>query len=179
MEEVIEPTIRGMAADGAPYVGFLYAGLMIMPDGCPKVIEYNCRFGDPEAQPVLMRLRSDLVELCSEALDGKLAGRSLEWDERVALGVVMAAGGYPGSYEKGDVIHGLDTVDTPEIKTFHAGTALQDSDVVTNGGRVLCVVGLGDTVASAQSKAYQGVSAIEWRGRYFRSDIGHRAINRD
>ncbi|MFV2091300.1 MAG: phosphoribosylamine--glycine ligase, partial [Pseudomonadales bacterium] len=179
MEEVIEPTIRGMASDGAPYVGFLYAGLMIMPDGCPKVIEFNCRFGDPEAQPVLMRLRSDLVGLCLAALDGKLAGRSLDWDERVALGVVMAAGGYPQSYEKGDVIHGLDAVDGPEVKTFHAGTAQRGGEVVTNGGRVLCVVGLGDTVASAQRKAYQGVAAIDWRNRYFRSDIGHRAVDRD
>jgi phosphoribosylamine--glycine ligase len=178
MEEVIEPTIKGMTADGAPYVGFLYAGLMIMPDGQPKVIEFNCRFGDPEAQPVLMRLRSDLIDLCSDALDGRLAGRSLEWDERVALGVVIAAGGYPESYEKGDVIEGLDQADGPEVKTFHAGTRESDGQVVTNGGRVLCVVGLGDNVASAQKKAYQGVAAIHWRDHYFRTDIGYRAIDR-
>jgi phosphoribosylamine--glycine ligase len=178
MEEVIEPTIKGMTSDGAPYVGFLYAGLMIMPDGQPKVIEFNCRFGDPEAQPVLMRLRSDLIDLCSDALDGRLAGRSLEWDERVALGVVIAAGGYPESYEKGDVIEGLDQADGPEVKTFHAGTRVSDGQVVTNGGRVLCVVGLGDNVASAQKKAYQGVAAIHWRDHYFRTDIGYRAISR-
>ena len=178
MAEVIEPTIRGMAGEGAPYVGFLYAGLMIMPDGTPKVIEFNCRFGDPEAEPVLMRLESDLVTLCDKALDGELQGVELCWNERAALGVVMAAGGYPESYEKGDVITGLEEADGEDIKTFHAGTRLEDGAVVTNGGRVLCVVGLGNDVAAAQAKAYQGVQAIHFCNRYFRTDIGHRAVGR-
>ncbi|HEY5647305.1 MAG TPA: phosphoribosylamine--glycine ligase [Pseudomonadales bacterium] len=178
MAEVIEPTLRGMAEDGAEYVGFLYAGLMIMPDGSPKVIEFNCRFGDPEAQPVLMRLRSDLVALCERAIDGTLAGVTLDWDERVSLGVVMAAGGYPETYDKGDPISGLDDVVGPDVKVFHAGTRLENGTVVTNGGRVLCVVGLGKDVAAARLRAYQGVAAIDWRGRYYRSDIGHRAIGR-
>jgi phosphoribosylamine--glycine ligase len=178
MEQVINPTLAGMAADGVPYVGFLYAGLMITPQGVPKVIEFNCRFGDPEAQPVMMRLQSDLLEACQAALAGKLAGYQLQFDERTALGVVMAAGGYPGSYDKGDVISGLgkDLVDT---KVFHAGTVLEGEQVVTNGGRVLCVVGLGSSVASAQARAYERVDLIGWRNRYFRKDIGHRAINRD
>jgi len=178
MREVIEPTVAGMAADGYPYQGFLYAGLMITPDGAPKVIEFNCRFGDPEAQPVMMRLRSDLVLLCQQALAGTLRGVSLAWDPRVALGVVMAAGGYPGDYRTGDVIHGLDQGDHEDLKTFHAGTALMDGQVVTNGGRVLCVVGLGDDVAAAQRRAYQGVAGIRWQDHYYRRDIGHRAINR-
>jgi phosphoribosylamine--glycine ligase len=178
MREVIEPTLRGMAADGAEYVGFLYAGLMIMPDGTPKVIEFNCRFGDPEAQPVLMRLKSDLVDLCGKALAGELAGVTLEWDERAALGVVMAAGGYPESYRKGDVIEGLERVNGRDCKVFHAGTRQSGSTVVTDGGRVLCVVGLGDTVKAAQACAYAGVEQISWRDCYFRRDIGHRAIDR-
>ncbi len=178
MEEVIEPTMRGLAAEGAPYTGFLYAGLMILPDGTPKVIEFNCRFGDPEAQPVLMRLRSDLVALCNRALDGDLAGVRLEWDQRAALGVVMAAGGYPGSYGKGDVITGLDAVGGDDVKVFHAGTRIAHGEIVTNGGRVLCVVGLGADVAQARARAYQGVEAIHWRNRYFRTDIGHRAVGR-
>ncbi|MEM8767908.1 MAG: phosphoribosylamine--glycine ligase [Pseudomonadota bacterium] len=179
MREVIEPTIKGMAADGAPYTGFLYAGLMIMADGTPKVIEFNCRFGDPEAQPVLMRLQSDLLTLCNQAIDGELEGVQLAWDDRASLGVVMAAGGYPGSYGKGDVIHGLDTAAADDLKTFHAGTLEDDGAVVTNGGRVLCVVGLGEDVAAAQRRAYEGVAGIDWRDRYFRQDIGYRAINRD
>jgi phosphoribosylamine--glycine ligase len=178
MTEVIEPTVAGMAADGAPYVGFLYAGLMIMPDGSPKVIEFNCRFGDPEAQPVLMRLRSDLVTLCNQAIDGVLDGVTLDWDERAALGVVMAAGGYPDDYEKGDVITGLDGLDATDLKVFHAGTRLDGGRVVTSGGRVLCVVGLGTDVAAARIRAYEGVAAVKWRRRYFRTDIGHRALNR-
>jgi len=178
MREVIEPTIAGMAADGHPYTGFLYAGLMIIPDGTPKVIEYNCRFGDPEAQPVMMRLRSDLVALCRRALAGDLAGVELDWDPRVSLGVVMAAGGYPEGYDKGDVIEGLDGVDADDLKVFHAGTRIEDGQVVTNGGRVLCVVGLGGDVAAAQARAYEGVNAIHWRNRYFRTDIGYRAIGR-
>jgi len=178
MREVIEPTVAGMAADGYPYQGFLYAGLMITPEGAPKVIEFNCRFGDPEAQPVMMRLRSDLVELCRRALAGDLAQVTLEWDPRVALGVVMAAGGYPDDYRKGDVIHGLEDADADGLKVFHAGTVLAGGNVVTNGGRVLCVVGLGADVAAAQQRAYQGVARIGWHDHYFRRDIGHRAIGR-
>ena len=178
MEQVINPTLAGMAADGVPYVGFLYAGLMITPQGVPKVIEFNCRFGDPEAQPVMMRLQSDLLQACQTALAGELDGYQLQFDERTALGVVMAAGGYPGSYDKGDVISGLDK-DLMDTKVFHAGTALEGPQVVTNGGRVLCVVGLGSSVASAQARAYERVDLIGWRNRYFRKDIGHRAINRD
>jgi phosphoribosylamine--glycine ligase len=178
VREVIEPTVRGMAEEGAAYTGFLYAGLMITADGTPKVIEFNCRFGDPEAQPVLMRLRSDLVSLMDRALDGELADVELEWDERAALGVVMAAGGYPEGYEKGDVITGLDGSPSAEIKAFHAGTRLEDSQVVTNGGRVICVVGLGDSIERARDRAYEGVAGIDWRDRYFRTDIGHRAIGR-
>jgi len=178
MREVIEPTVAGMAADGYPYVGFLYAGLMIAPDGAPKVIEFNCRFGDPEAQPVMMRLRSDLVQLCRAALAGDLDGVELDWDERVALGVVMAAGGYPEDYRKGDPIAGLDDVDDEDLKVFHAGTRLKDGEVVTNGGRVLCVVGLGVDVAAAQRRAYEGVARVRWADHYFRRDIGHRAIGR-
>lgn len=179
MAEVVEPTVRGMAEDGAPYVGFLYAGLMIMPDGAPKVIEFNCRFGDPEAQPVMMRLQSDLVSLCRLALGGELAGVRLDWDPRVALGVVMAAGGYPEAYDKGDVITGIDAADAePGVKTFHAGTSFQGGALVTNGGRVLCVVGLGGDVAAARSAAYGAVERIDWRNCYYRRDIGHRALNR-
>lgn len=178
MAEVILPTMAGMASDGAPYVGFLYAGLMIMPDGGPKVIEYNCRFGDPEAQPVLMRLNTDLVMLCERALAGDLAEVTLSWDERTALGVVIAAGGYPASYRKGDVIEGLDTFTDPNMKAFHAGTRLEEGVALTNGGRVLCVVGLGDDVAAAQQVAYAGVAQVDWPDRYYRHDIGHRAIDR-
>ncbi|MDZ7668784.1 MAG: phosphoribosylamine--glycine ligase [Gammaproteobacteria bacterium] len=176
MREVIEPTMAGMAADGHPYVGFLYAGLMITAAGEPKVIEFNCRFGDPEAQPVMMRLKSDLADVCRRALAGDLAGVELDWDPRVALGVVMAAGGYPGSYRKGDVIDGLADVDDDDLKVFHAGTRLADGAVVSNGGRVLCVVGMGDDVAAAQRRAYQGVERIHWRGHYYRRDIGYRAL---
>jgi len=178
MREVIEPTLAGMAADGAPYVGFLYAGLMITADGAPKVIEFNCRFGDPEAQPVMMRLRSDLVKLCQAALAGALADVSLEWDPRVALGVVMAAGGYPETYRKGDPISGLDAPAAEDLKTFHAGTREEAGQVLTNGGRVLCVVGLGADVAAAQRRAYEGVAQVSWADHYYRRDIGHRAIAR-
>jgi phosphoribosylamine--glycine ligase len=179
MREIIEPTVAGMAADGLPYTGFLYAGLMIMPDGSPKVIEFNCRFGDPEAQPVMMRLRSDLVGLCQQALAGDLAGVELEWDPRTALGVVLAAGGYPLDYQKGDVISGIDAINDSATKVFHAGTRLDDQgNVCTDGGRVLCVVGLGDDVLEAQRKAYSGVEKISWDRVYYRKDIGHRAINR-
>ncbi len=179
MREVIRPTLAGMAADGNPYLGFLYAGLMIMADGTPKVIEYNCRMGDPETQPILMRLRSDLVGLCAATLDGSLAQQAADWDERAALGVVIAAGGYPADYEKGFVISGLDAADTDTQKVFHAGTARKGEDVVTSGGRVLCVVGLGDSVAAAAQQAYASVDKIDWQDRYFRRDIGHRAIARE
>ena len=178
MTQVVRPTLAGMAHDGVPYVGFLYAGLMITPAGEPKVIEFNCRFGDPEAQPIMMRLRSDLLAACNAALDQNLAGLELEFDSRTALGVVMAAGGYPADYGKGDVISGLD--DTLEhCKVFHAGTREVNGEVVTNGGRVLCVVGLGEDVAAAQSAAYAQVEQISWQDCFYRSDIGHRALHRD
>ncbi len=175
MTRIIRPTVQGLAAEGTPYKGFLYAGLMITPDGTPKVLEYNCRFGDPETQPILMRLRSDLVALCLDACEGKLNHRSAEWDPRAALGVVMAAGGYPGSYRKGDVITGL-PADTPDLKVFHAGTKVVDGNVVTNGGRVLCVTALGEDLAEAQRRAYDAVARIRWEGVYYRTDIGFRAL---
>ena len=179
MDLVIRPTLDGMRADGNNYTGFLYAGLMILPDGTPKVIEFNCRFGDPETQPIMLRLKSDLVEICKAALDGTLGNASAKWDARASLGVVMAAGGYPGSYAKGKPIAGLDAADGPTQKVFHAGTATDDGDIVTSGGRVLCVVGLGDTVAAAASEAYDAVDKIHWDDVYFRKDIGHRAIARE
>jgi len=177
MQQVIIPTVEGMAAEGHPYTGFLYAGVMIDANGVPKVLEYNCRFGDPETQPIMSRLQSDLAELCLAALDGKLDTATAEWDSRAAVGVVMAAGGYPESYNKGDVIHGLDSVSG--AKVFHAGTAEKDGQIVTNGGRVLCVVALGDSVTEAQAKAYAGVKQISWDNVYYRTDIGHRAIARE
>ncbi len=179
MDLVIRPTLAGMQADGNPYLGFLYAGLMIMPDGTPKVIEFNCRFGDPETQPIMARLQSDLVELCLATLDGSLSDRKAMWDPRAALGVVMAAGGYPAGYAKGNVIIGLETADSDVQKVFHAGTASEGDNVVTSGGRVLCVVGLGDTVAEAADKAYEAVDRIDWQDVYCRRDIGHRAIARE
>ncbi len=179
MDEVILPTVVGMAAEGVPYTGFLYAGLMIAADGSPKVIEYNCRFGDPETQPIMMRLQSDLCELCNAALDGDLDQVTTQWDPRQAVGVVLAAGGYPGAYDKGMVIAGLDTVDTDDTKVFHAGTAVNEGDIVTNGGRVLCVTGLGDSIAEAQSNAYRGVDKIHWQGAIHRRDIGWRALARE
>ncbi len=179
MREVIEPTMRGMAADGTPYTGFLYAGLMIAADGTPKVLEFNCRFGDPETQPIMMRLKSDLVELCLAALDGRLASIQTEWDPRCALGVVLAAGGYPGDYPKGEVIEGLPGVEGGDTKVFHAGTAEVDGRVVTSGGRVLCVCALGDTVSDAQRKAYAQADRIRWKHMHYRRDIGWRAIARE
>ena len=178
MREVIEPTVRGMAAEGNPYTGFLYAGLMITPDGTPKVIEYNCRFGDPETQPIMMRLQSDLVELCQAAIDGKLDEKSIQWDPRASLGVVLAAEGYPASYRKGDAISGIPAEST-DGKVFHAGTAEKDGQVMTNGGRVLCAVGLGHTVSEAQQKAYALAEQVRWQGVFFRRDIGYRAIARE
>ena len=179
MDQLIKPTLAGMKADGNNYVCFLYAGLMIMPDGTPKVIEFNCRFGDPETQPIMMRLKSDLAELCKATLDGKLARQSAEWDARASLGVVLAAGGYPDSYAKGKVIAGLDKADSESQKVFHAGTRQTDEGVVTSGGRVLCVVGLGETVAGAAEASYDAARQICWDGVYFRRDIGHRAIARE
>lgn len=179
MDEVILPTVRGMAAEGHPYTGFLYAGLMISPDGAPKVIEFNCRFGDPETQPIMLRLKSDLVALCRAALERRLDQVNTEWDERPSLGVVMAAGGYPGSYAKGAVISGLDGLDSDTVKVFHAGTAEQDGQVITSGGRVLCVTALGDSVSEAQRRAYAAVDAIGWDGAFYRRDIGYRAIARE
>lgn len=181
MEQVIVPTVEGMAAEGHPYTGFLYAGVMIDSDGVPKVLEYNCRFGDPETQPIMSRLNSDLVELCLTAIDGQLDTATADWDPRAAIGVVMAAGGYPESYPKGDVISGLDAVNDINTigKVFHAGTAEKDGNIVTSGGRVLCVVALGDSVTEAQAKAYQAVDKITWDKVYYRTDIGHRAIARE
>ncbi|BEN33050.1 TPA: phosphoribosylamine--glycine ligase [Serratia marcescens] len=178
MDQVIWPTVRGMAAEGNTYVGFLYAGLMIAADGQPKVIEFNCRFGDPETQPIMLRLRSDLVELCLAGAEGRLNEKSSDWDERPALGVVLAAGGYPGDYRNGEVIQGLPQRESADGKVFHAGTGLQGNDVVTSGGRVLCVTALGDTVAQAQQRAYQLAEGIQWPGSFCRKDIGYRAIAR-
>ena len=177
MEKVINPTLAGMAADGMPYVGFLYAGLMIDHEGQIKVVEFNCRFGDPEAQPVMMRLRADLLLCLKSAVAGTLTDAPLDFDPRMALGVVMAAGGYPGEYAGGDEITGLDK-DLLDTKVFHAGTKASDGKVVTAGGRVLCVVGMGESVELAQALAYERVDLIGWRNRYFRKDIGHRAISR-
>lgn len=179
MEQVIVPTVEGMAAEGNDYTGFLYAGLMISPEGQPKVIEYNCRFGDPETQPIMLRLQSDLVELCQAALDKKLDQAETSWDPRASVGVVLAAGGYPASYRKGDVISGLDQADSDSQKVFHAGTTIQNGEVVTNGGRVLCATALGETVTEAQAKAYEQVAKISWADMFFRSDIAYRAIARE
>jgi len=180
MAEVIRPTVTGLASEGLPYTGFLYAGLMIGPDGTPKVLEYNCRLGDPEAQPILMRLRTDLVELCLAALAGRLDRIEAAWDPRTALGVVMAAGGYPDAYEKGHPIRGPDAAaELPDCKLFHAGTKLVDGEVVTTGGRVLCATALGDGVATAQANAYALVHKIGWKDAYYRNDIGYRAVARE
>ncbi|PWC09461.1 phosphoribosylamine--glycine ligase [Brenneria roseae subsp. americana] len=179
MDQVIWPTVKGMAAEGNVYTGFLYAGLMISADGQPKVIEFNCRFGDPETQPIMLRMRSDLVELCLAACAGKLDEKDSVWDDRPSLGVVLAAGGYPGDYNTGDVISGLPQQDAEDGKVFHAGTRLNDKDVVTNGGRVLCVTALGDTVAAAQKRAYELADGIQWQGSFCRKDIGYRAIERE
>ncbi len=194
MREVIEPTLRGLREDGNPYLGFLYAGLMIAVDGTPNVLEFNCRFGDPETQPILCRLQSDLVELCEAALAGAgvLSQADARWDPRAALGVVMAAGGYPDGYRKGDAILGLDAAAKLPGKVFHAGTRVEDgvggasgsgsgsgAKIVTAGGRVLCAVGLGDSVAAAQAQAYDLVHAIHWNLVQYRRDIGYRAIERE
>ena len=178
MREIIMPTLAGMAADGLPYTGFLYAGLMIDDAGQPRVVEFNCRMGDPETQPIMMRLKTDLSDLIYAAIGGRLDQIEAEWDRRVALGVVLAAAGYPESPHKGDVIDGLPTTETEDVHVFHAGTAEQDGKVVTAGGRVLCVTALGDNVRSAQKRAYELADAIVFEGRQFRRDIGHRAVAR-
>ena len=180
MDEIIRPTVAGMAADGNTYTGFLYAGLMISTSGAIDVVEFNCRFGDPEAQPVMMRLQSDLVEHCLAAVNGTLDTQSAQWDSRRAVGVVLAAGGYPEAYASGAAISGLDAApDSAEAKVFHAGTKLDGDEVVTSGGRVLCAVALGDSVAQAQASAYELARGIEWENVYFRQDIGYRAIARE
>lgn len=180
MSEVIEPTVRGMASEGNDYTGFLYAGLMINEQGEPKVIEYNCRFGDPETQPIMLRLQSDLVALCNAALDKTLDSATAHWDSRAAVGVVLAAGGYPGSYQKGDAISGLPTIEQEGQKVFHAGTQLSASqEVLTNGGRVLCATALGNSVKEAAAGAYQQAEQIKWQGSFYRRDIAYRAIARE
>ena len=179
IEEVIKPTLVGMAADRRPYSGFLYAGLMISADGSPKVLEYNCRFGDPETQPIMMRLRSDLAEACLSLLTGDGVAVDLEWDDRVSVGVVVASGGYPTDYSKGNIITGLDHTELENTYIFHAGTALENGAVVNSGGRVLCVVGLGETVADAQRLAYSRVNEVSFDGAFCRRDIGYRAIARE
>ncbi len=179
MNEVIYPTVEGMATEGNDYTGFLYAGLMIDKRGAPKVIEYNCRFGDPETQPIMLRLKSDLVKLCEAALAGTLDQCSTEWDERAAIGVVLAAGGYPGNYNKGDEIFGLPDEEVEGEKVFHAGTKLVDDKVVTNGGRVLCATALGNTVTEAQTRVYELTGKINWDQVFYRKDIAYRAIARE
>jgi phosphoribosylamine--glycine ligase len=179
MHEIVEPTVRGMAADGIPFTGFLYAGLMIDRNGAPKVIEFNVRFGDPETQPVMLRLQSDLLELVDAAIDGRLEVAQPQWDPRPSLGVVMAAEHYPGTPRTGDAISGWNVPAVDDTKVFHAGTRIEGDHVVTSGGRVLCVCALGDSVADAQRKAYAEVAGISWAGEFHRHDIGWRAIARE
>lgn len=179
MEKVIYPTVNGMAAEGIVFTGFLYAGLMIAADGSAKVLEFNCRFGDPETQPIMMRLESDLVQLCLDACNTNLAGQTIQFSPKAAVGVVLAAGGYPDDYAKGLVVNGLSGVDSNTAKVFHAGTALVDNQVVTSGGRVLCATALGDSVSLAQQAAYKLANKISWHGMFYRSDIGYRAIARE
>ena len=179
MEAVITPTIRGMASDGTPFSGFLYAGLMISPSGEVRVLEFNVRFGDPETQPIMMRLKSDLVELCMAVVERRLEGLNATWDPRAAVGVVLAAEGYPGTYRKNEPIAGLDKALAENIRVFHAGTALEGDEVITTGGRVLCVTALGATVSQAQAAAYTAIKGISWPGMFCRTDIGYRAIARE
>ncbi|WP_432460241.1 MULTISPECIES: phosphoribosylamine--glycine ligase [unclassified Agarivorans] len=180
MDQVIMPTVKGMAAEGNEYTGFLYAGLMIMADGMPKIIEYNCRFGDPETQPIMMRMQSDIVELCLAAVDRKLDSKTAEFDSRAAMGVVLAAAGYPGDYPKGDVIN-LPSLseESLDAKVFHAGTSEKDGQLLTSGGRVLCATALGNSVTEAQANAYALVKKVSWNGMFYRHDIGYRAIARE
>ncbi len=177
MREIIHPTVQGMAKDGIPYTGFLYAGLMIDAQGNPKTLEFNCRMGDPETQPIMARLKTDLVTVMEHAVNGTLDQIELDWDRRTALGVVMAAGGYPDAPTKGDVITGI-PAETADSVTFHAGTTLENGELKTSGGRVLCVVGLGDSVRIAQKHAYDAVDQIRFDGMQFRRDIGWRALKR-
>ncbi len=179
MNEVIMPTINGMKKEDRTYTGFLYAGVMITKDGTPKVLEFNCRFGDPETQPIMMRLKSDLVSLCLASTSKTLDQCTVKWDERAALGVVTASAGYPASASKGDIINGLDSNFSKNVKVFHAGTANNNGDIVTSGGRVLCITGLGDTVTSAQEQTYQALKQINYDGMFYRKDIGHRAVDRE
>ncbi|MEO7558447.1 MAG: phosphoribosylamine--glycine ligase [Gammaproteobacteria bacterium] len=179
LREVIEPTVQGMRAEGTPYTGFLYAGVMIAADGTPRVLEYNCRLGDPETQPIMLRLTSDLVDLLEAALDKRLDQIHAQWDERAAVGVVLAAAGYPGAYRTGAVIDGLAQPEGSGKKIFHAGTAMRDGAIVTAGGRVLCACALGTSVRAARDDAYDLVKKIHWEGMYYRTDIGYRAIARE
>ena len=179
MKEIIEPTVKGMESDGIPYTGFLYAGVMIDAAGTPKVLEYNCRFGDPETQPIMMRLESDFAGLCLAAIHGELDAVDVAWTDESTVGVVMAAGGYPHLYDKGHTINGIEKANNDKVKVFHAGTTLKNGEVVTSGGRVLCVTALGDSVTQAQKTAYNAVQKIHWSNTYFRTDIGHRAIKRE
>jgi len=179
MAEIIAPTLAGLAAAGHPYCGFLYAGLMIAPDGTPKVIEYNCRFGDPEAQPIMLRLRSDLIDLCQAALQGRLDRTTAEWDPRPALGTVLAAASYPGTYATGEPISGLEQATAPDAKVFHAGTRESAGRIVTSGGRVLCATALGTSVKEARQRTHRLAESIHWKGMHKRNDIGHRAIARE
>lgn len=179
MTDIMRPTVEGMQKDGNPYLGFLYAGLVIAPDGTAKVLEFNCRLGDPETQPLLFRLKSDLVALIEAALDRRLGNIQAEWDPRVALGVVMTAGGYPGEYRHGDVVRGIPERLPEHQKVFHAGTARDGNTIVTSGGRVLCTVALGNTVTEAQREAYRLAGEIGWRDLYYRKDIGYRAVDRE
>ena len=179
MKEVIVPTVKGMESEGRTYIGFLYAGVMITKDGTPKTLEFNCRFGDPETQPIMMRLKSDLVSLCLAATKGNLNNCNAEWDERAALGVVTASAGYPASASKGDVISGLENADNKNVKVFHAGTKNDKGDIVTAGGRVLCVTGLGESVTKAQAEVYEVLNEISYEGMFHRKDIGYRAVKRE
>jgi len=179
MDEVILPTVEGMTADGNDYTGFLYAGLMVSPSGHVNVVEFNCRFGDPEAQPVMLRLKSDLPDLCLAALEQKLNNHKAQWDSRYSVGVVLAAGGYPTSYSKGDIVEGLGKTCGDHQKVFHAGTTLKNGAVVTNGGRVLCATALGDSVSAARAASYELAHSISWPNIYFRNDIAYRAIARE
>ena len=178
MDQVIRPTVAGMASEGLPYTGFLYAGVMIDAAGVPRVLEYNCRFGDPETQPIMLRMKSDLIAHCLAAIEGRLDSETAAWDERAALGVVLAAGGYPDAYQKGDIISGLPRREEAARKVFHAGTTEKDGQVVTAGGRVLCATALGNSVAEAQSAAYELARQIHWHNVYYRTDIGYRALAR-
>lgn len=177
LTEILQPTIMGLASEGMPYVGFLYVGVIIDETGVPKVLEYNCRLGDPETQPVMMRLRSDLYRLILDAINGGLEHRTIEWDTRAALGVVLAAQGYPGAYRQGERIDPLPT-DNDYSKLFHAGTSMKEGHIINTGGRVLCATALGETIDQARARAYELVNKVSWSGKYYRTDIAHRAISR-